>query len=194
MVSFQRCAAIISNILVQRGHEICSEKTKLVLFSKYNLYFSSDSLSLTLNNIGIYPSEIVKFPGIILDHQLPFNDHFAYLTEKCRKIFNIVRVLRGFRWGANLCVLSRIYDALIRAEISSVGPTTTRLLVGCQSGYPWLGFMVRKRSRADRATFVSSHLVGSWPVTGRANPGEISRSGVDRALVRILYCVEITQF
>ncbi len=56
-----------------------------------------------------------KFLGINLDSRLTFADHIRRMEERCKRVMNIMRCLRGKEWGASRLSLKRIYVALIRS-------------------------------------------------------------------------------
>lgn len=58
-----------------------------------------------------------KFQGINLDSRLTFADHIRKMEEKCKKVINVLRCLRGREWGARRLSLKRIYVALIRSVL-----------------------------------------------------------------------------
>lgn len=59
----------------------------------------------------------LKFQGINLDSRLTFADHIRKMEEKCKKVINVLRCLRGREWGASRLSLKRIYVALIRSVL-----------------------------------------------------------------------------
>lgn len=89
--------------------------TKLVLFNRLRLDTDNPNLTISINSTIIFPSNSVKFLRLNLDSKFNFDDHFKYLADKSIKVLNIVKVLRGVWWGANLDILFKVFQSLIRS-------------------------------------------------------------------------------
>lgn len=121
----QNCLNIISRFLSDINLDLCPEKAKLVLFNRLRLDVNNINLSLNLNNDSVYPSDSVKFLGVIFDYKFNFDEHLQYLANKARKILNILKVLRGTWWGADPTVLLNVYRSLFRSPFDYGSHTYT---------------------------------------------------------------------
>ena len=50
-----------------------------------------------------------KFLGLLFDAELTFIPHINYLSNKCQKALNLLRVVSSMDWGADRNVLLRLY-------------------------------------------------------------------------------------
>ncbi|KYM98341.1 hypothetical protein ALC62_10951 [Cyphomyrmex costatus] len=84
----------------------------------------STKRSLSLNNYfitlwdqHILPSSSVRFLGVLLDPTLTGKAHMSAVTDKGKRILQVVRALRGTWWGAHPHLLLNIYKSMLRAAI-----------------------------------------------------------------------------
>lgn len=98
------------------GFRFSIEKTQSVFF---NLYQKKSSGRTKVKNVWerFKESWNFKFLGINLDSRLTFADHIRRMEERCKRVINIMRCLRGKEWGASRLSLKRIYVALIRSVL-----------------------------------------------------------------------------
>ena len=96
------------------GFNISLEKTSVVLFTHRR-----ESLPETLKLCGGSIKEVktARFLGVIFDQKLNWNSHISYITEKCKKRLNFMRMISGQTWGASKKNLILIYRALIRSVL-----------------------------------------------------------------------------
>ena len=52
--------------------------------------------------------------GLRIDEKLSWDIQFEFLNNKCKKILNIIKFLRGTWWGGHPQILLNIYKAMIR--------------------------------------------------------------------------------
>ncbi|XP_070152117.1 uncharacterized protein Cyt-b5 isoform X1 [Polyergus mexicanus] len=100
--------------LNSKGLEISPTKSALMVFSRGRK--SPLSYSINLQDSVITSSPSHRFLGILLDPKLHGNLHMDFLANKCTKLLNILKSLRGVWWGANPVLLLNIYKALIRGS------------------------------------------------------------------------------
>ena len=51
---------------------------------------------------------------MIFDFRLSWKDHVQYVVDKCNKRINLLKVLAGFRWGADKETMLIVFRGLIR--------------------------------------------------------------------------------
>ena len=62
---------------------------------------------LTLDDVQIEVVPEFKFLGLLFDSKLSFIPHINYLSSKCQKALNRLRVVTSMDWGADRKVLLR---------------------------------------------------------------------------------------
>ena len=67
---------------------------------------------LTLDGVPIEVSEF-KFLGLLYDSKLSFIPHINYLSNKCQKALDLLRVVSSMDWGADRKALLRLYRSLV---------------------------------------------------------------------------------
>ena len=72
---------------------------------------------LTLDGIQIEVVPEFKFLGLLFDSILSFIPHINYLSNKCQKALNLLRVVSSMDWGADRKVLLRLYRSLVRSKM-----------------------------------------------------------------------------
>ena len=72
---------------------------------------------LTLDGIQIEVVPEFKFLGLLFDSKLSFIPHINYLSNKCHKALNLLRVVSSMDWGADRNVLLRLYRTLVRSKL-----------------------------------------------------------------------------
>ena len=58
-----------------------------------------------------------KLLGVMFDSKLNFKAHIDYVTKKCEKGMNLLKVLSKMDWGADRSVLLRLYRAFVRSRV-----------------------------------------------------------------------------
>jgi hypothetical protein len=77
----------------------------------------SASSSQTVLNSRVLPvAAAVKFLGFLFDSQLSWEPHLLWLSDKCRWLLNIWKVVCGLPWGRDQTVMPRLYHALIYSK------------------------------------------------------------------------------
>ena len=69
---------------------------------------------LTLDEVQIEVVPELKFLGLLFDSKLSFIPHIIYLSNKCHKALNLLRVVSSMDWGADRKILLRLYRTLVR--------------------------------------------------------------------------------
>ena len=72
---------------------------------------------LTLDGVHIEVVKEFKFLGLLFDSKLSFIPHINYLSNKCQKALNLLRVVSSMDWGADRKVLLRLYRSLLRSKL-----------------------------------------------------------------------------
>ena len=70
---------------------------------------------LTLDGVQIEVVPEFKFLGLLFDSKLSFIPHINYMSNKCQKPLNLLRVVSSMDWVADRKVL-RLYRSLVRSK------------------------------------------------------------------------------
>ena len=74
---------------------------------------------LTLDDIQIEVVPEFKILGLLFDSKLSFIPHINYLSNKCHKALNLLRVVSSMDWEVDRKVLFRLYRSLVRSKLDS---------------------------------------------------------------------------
>ncbi|XP_070153690.1 uncharacterized protein [Polyergus mexicanus] len=105
----------LSRFLFARGSSVSPSKSALMVFTKKRV--NPLSFSIDLNGIAIGSVQSHKFLGIYLDPAHRGKIHALYLVNKCGKLSNILKSLRGVWWGADPRTMLCVFKALVRGSI-----------------------------------------------------------------------------
>ena len=86
-------------------------------FSIFPPYDYTNYPDLTLDGVQIEIVPEFKFLGLLFDSKLLFIPHINYLSNKCQKALNLLRVVSSMDWGADRKVLLRLYRTLVRSKL-----------------------------------------------------------------------------
>lgn len=89
-------------------------KTKVVFFTRRNV---PDQINLKMYGEDLEKGDCFKYLGRWFDKKLTWVNHIETVVDKCKRILNVLRCLRGKEWGANRTSLKTLYIGLIRAVI-----------------------------------------------------------------------------
>ena len=90
------------------------EKTKTMFFTRRTI---SQDLKITVCGQELERTDHFKYLGIWFDKRLTWAVHIQKMREKCKKVLNVMRCLRGIEWGASRPALKTIYIGLIRSVL-----------------------------------------------------------------------------
>lgn len=113
--ALDRSANNLSKYLSTKGLIVSESKSALMIFSRKKI--KSHNHSIVLNGSFISPVQSHKFLGIYLDSFLNGHIHAQHLINKCGKLSNILKSVRGTWWGADPRTLLTIFKTLIRGSI-----------------------------------------------------------------------------
>ena len=71
----------------------------------------------TLDGVQIEVVPEFNFLGLLFDSKLSFIPHINYLSSKCQKPLNRLRVVSNMNWGAERKVLLKLYRSLVRSKL-----------------------------------------------------------------------------
>ena len=94
------------------GLRISVEKTKTVFFTRRKI---PQELKLNISGAELERVECFKYLGLWFDKRLSWSVHIQKMVEKCKKVLNVMRCLRGVDWGANRPAMRTVYIRLIRS-------------------------------------------------------------------------------
>ena len=83
----------------ENGFKYSKSKTKCMHFC--NLRRLHLDPELTLDDVRIEVVQEFKFLGLLFDSKLSFIPHINYLSNKCQKALNLLRVVSSMDWGAD---------------------------------------------------------------------------------------------
>ena len=99
----------------ENGFKFSKTKTKCMHFCQSRQ--SQLDPELTLDEVQIEVVPEFKFLGLLFDSKLSFIHHINYLSNKCQKALNLLRVVSSMDWGADKKVLLRLYRSLVRSKL-----------------------------------------------------------------------------
>ena len=99
----------------ENGFKFSRIKTKCMHFCNSRKLHTDPEL--TLDGARIEVVKEFKFLGLIFDSKLSFIQHINYLSNKCKKALNLLRVVSSMDWGADRKVMLRLYRSLVRSKL-----------------------------------------------------------------------------
>ena len=138
MNSFQRNVDLVSHYMTNNGFTLSPEKTVFMIFT--NSCRVNKELFIKINNMPIYPSEEVKYLGVILDKGFTFEKHINNLISKTRKSLNLVKLLKKEKGVNNPANMKLVITSLIRSRLRygeeiffSANPSLIQKLQQCET-------------------------------------------------------------
>lgn len=92
LLSLERTAGTLSAFLFSRGLVVSPPKSALMIFRKKKINPMNFTILLDIN---INPVPSCRFLGILLESHLTGQLHAKYIINKCEKLANIIKFLRG---------------------------------------------------------------------------------------------------
>lgn len=114
-MALERTAGALSAFLLDKGLVISPFKSALMIFTRKRINLLNYFVSLI--NSDIYPVSSYRFLGILLEPHMTGQLHAKYLINKCDKLANVIKFLRGVWWGSCPKTLLNIYKAMIRGSL-----------------------------------------------------------------------------
>ena len=99
----------------ENGFKFSKRKTKCMHFCQSRKLHLDPELILDGARIEVVPE--FKILGLLFDFKLSFIQHINYLSNKCQKALNLLRVVSSMDWGADRKVLLRLYRTLVRSKL-----------------------------------------------------------------------------
>ena len=99
----------------ENGLKFSKTKTKCMHFCQSRKLHLDPELTLDGVLTEVVPE--FKFLGLLFDSKLSFIPHINYLSNKCQKALNLLRVVSSMDWGADRKVLLRLYRTLARSKL-----------------------------------------------------------------------------
>ena len=96
------------------GFSLSKEKTVGVVFCHH---LKKNKTEILINGTQIKFVDQVSFLGMTLDRHLTWRPHIQRITDKCKKILNLMRAISGQTWGSAKSNLLTIYKTLIRSRL-----------------------------------------------------------------------------
>uniref|UniRef100_A0A8C6LAI2 Reverse transcriptase domain-containing protein n=1 Tax=Nothobranchius furzeri TaxID=105023 RepID=A0A8C6LAI2_NOTFU len=109
----QEAIKMVENWSYDWGFKFSVEKTKSMVFTKGKKVMEN----LTLYGKELEQVDKFKYLGVIFDKRLIWKDNINKIEERCKKVINIMRCVRGCEWGACAQALKYMYGAMIRSVI-----------------------------------------------------------------------------
>jgi ribonuclease HI len=98
------------------GFKLSATKSVAVVFSFRKVDTDiTKLLTIGINSIRVEKS--VKFLGMIFDQRLTWKPHIEYISNKCKNRLQLMQVISGTKWGADITSLLTIYKTLVRPII-----------------------------------------------------------------------------
>ena len=111
----QRVLNNLSKWSSENSFKFSKTKTKCMRFCQSRKLHLDPELTLHGVQIEVVPE--CKFLGLLYDSKLSFISHINYLSNKCLKALNLLRLVSSMDWGADRKVLLRLYRTLVRSKL-----------------------------------------------------------------------------
>ena len=95
---------------------VSETKTEATLFTSHGMTDSS-KLSVYYNGTRLKTENYPKLLGITLDRGLKFNKNTNIMIRRCRQRLNMLRSIKGKKWGVSSFIILTSYKVLIRSII-----------------------------------------------------------------------------
>ena len=105
----------LSKLSKENGFKFSKTKTKCMHSCQSRKMHLDPELTLDDVQIEVVPE--FNFLGLLFDSKLSFIPHINYLSNKCHKALNLLRVISSMDWGADRKVLLRLYRSLVRSKL-----------------------------------------------------------------------------
>ena len=99
----------------ENGFKFSETKTNCMHFYRSRKIHLDPKLTSDDVQIEVVPE--FNFLGLLFDSKLSFIPHINYLSNKCQKALNLIRVVSSTDWGADRKVLFRLYRTLVRSKL-----------------------------------------------------------------------------
>ena len=99
----------------ENGFKFSKTKTKCMHFCQSKKLDLDPELTLDGVQIEVVPE--FKFLDLLFNFKLSFNPHINYLSNKCHKALDLLRVVSSMDWRADRKVLLRLYRTLVRSKL-----------------------------------------------------------------------------
>ena len=99
------------------GFKLSKTKTVGILFGNQK----ENTVDVHLGGTKIKFEKTVKFLGMTFDNKFTLLSHITELITKCHKDLNLMRMLRGTKFGSNKTSLLLLYKSLIRSKLDYGG-------------------------------------------------------------------------
>ena len=110
-MAFKQNLNKFENWATSNGLKFSKSKTQFVYFCQLRKQHEDPVLHLYGSPIPVV--EESKFLGILFDRKLSFIPHIKYLTAKCFKALNLLKVLSHTSLGADRTKLLKLYRSLV---------------------------------------------------------------------------------
>lgn len=91
-------------------------KYELIHFRKFPAI--GPEMVLRLSGIDLVPSPTCKYLGVVMDSQLIWRPHLAYLKKKSTAKLSVLAALAGFTWGIGIGDLRRTYIVTVLPQFT----------------------------------------------------------------------------
>ena len=105
----------LSKWSAENGFKFSKTKTKCMHFCQSRKLHLDPELTLDGVQLEVVPE--FKFLGLLFNSKLSFIPHINYLSNKCHKALNLLRVVSSMDWEADRKVLLRLYRTLVRSKL-----------------------------------------------------------------------------
>lgn len=92
------------------GLDISQTKSQFVVFTKK---YKVPIFRLHINHLPLNCVKTFTYLGVVFDDKCLWKDHVNYITKKCAKRVNFLRMVSGSYWGAHPSTLLNVYKSTI---------------------------------------------------------------------------------
>ena len=94
----QKDVQVLEQWGVDWGFKFSIQKSKVMYFTRKKV---PGNLKIMLYNQPLERGEKFKYLGVWFDDKLLWKFHIEYMETKCKKVFNLMRMVTGHYWGAD---------------------------------------------------------------------------------------------
>ena len=115
MKRFQYNVNLLINYMTDNGFALAAEKTVFMIFNRSK--FAPDKYFIIIDNCKIFPSNDVKYLGVVIDKNMSWNSHVKRNIEKTRHIWNLLKLLKRTEGASDPKNLCHVIRALVRSRL-----------------------------------------------------------------------------
>ena len=115
MKRFQSNVNQLVCFMKDNGFELAAEKTVFMIFNRGR--YNANDFSISIDNCYIYPSNEVKYLGVVIDGKMSWNSHIKRNIEKTKHVWSILKVLKRTEGASDPKNMCHVVRSLVRSRL-----------------------------------------------------------------------------